>query len=315
MAIADIEELCKGFCELAGAAPPALTRGADGTRAATIRMEGVDVAMQQFADRYEDIVFLAADLGEPPAGRELEAWRLLMEANLRMTGTSAPSFSRSPVTGRAVLHWPCPLMEATVTDFRRRVIALVEAARQWREDHFLDDSTRAHAWFLRDRDARTLPLEAFDADLRRFDELVAAACSPEGPPRTALGPAGRTRHFDFDCDGERTRVVQSVDADPGCLFILASLGPSDASAALEECAALMELGFHLATGNTAARIGREAAGDPSLVCAFTLAGASPARLHAACRMAARIALDWRRDSREARATALSNPLETENHHA
>jgi hypothetical protein len=147
MAISNIEALCAGLCELLGVPSPQLVPNAKGTLAATIRLRGVNVAMQQFANRHADCVFLRVDMGEVYEQHELAAWRVLMQANLRLVGEWAPRFSRHPATGHATLHWPCPLMPLNVPEFHRRVQALVDACCKWREDQFLENADEAHAWF------------------------------------------------------------------------------------------------------------------------------------------------------------------------
>jgi hypothetical protein len=257
MAIANIEALCAGFCDMAGMPPIMLAPDNAGLRSATIRVGGVDVYAQQLDSHNADCVFLSADLGAPQ-DRALEAWQLLLKANLRMVGTSDPVFSRNPSTQRAMVQWAYPLADASVPDFHHRVMSLANMAGDWRDGHFLAEPDKAHAWFQAGFGPSPASQDELEAAHARFDELYRGIFKllnhPEPPTEVTAAQDETARTFSMTLPTMEIRFVQSVNENRDSIFVVACFDPQTPDAPLDEAAAAMEVNFHLATESRSSRV-------------------------------------------------------------
>lgn len=140
MAIASFQVLCEGVCEIFGVTPPALQPDTIGLTGFTLQLQGVDISVVEAPSGSEPAAFMLVEFGAPPAGRELQTWHALLDANFLMLGANAPSFSRNPVTGEVVLQHACTLHDATCEALCHRIRAIAEVAARWRQDYFLGDT-------------------------------------------------------------------------------------------------------------------------------------------------------------------------------
>ncbi len=138
MAIANFEELCGAFCEMAGIEKPRLVRGGHGWSAFTVRMQDVLVTALQVQE-CTDTFYLLAELGPMPEERAVDGWLTLLKFNMPMHVQELPVFSRNPATGEVVLHQPLRLWDASPTDLFERVELLVEMALVWRQTLFMHE--------------------------------------------------------------------------------------------------------------------------------------------------------------------------------
>jgi hypothetical protein len=298
MAVSNIEALCAGFCDMAGMPPTTLAPDNTGLRGATIRVRDVDVYAQQLDAHAADCVFLSADLGDAPEDRALEAWRLLLGANMCMLGTSDPVFSRNPTTHRAMVQWAYPLADASVPDFHQRVMALADTARDWREGHFIADADKAHTWFQAGFGPSPASKGELTAAHASFDELFRGICKvlnqPEPPSEANSAEDQTARTFPLTVHGMDMRVVQSVDENRDSIFLVAYLDPQMPDAPVDEAAAAMELNFHLATDSRSARVAFDAEGNRFMMMnVIPLAGLTPERLLIDAEQIARRAMEMK----------------------
>jgi len=143
LAIANFEELCKGLSEIAGATPPALTPDDQGIIAFSVHLHEVAVSVAHAPQSAPGCAFVLIEFGEVPKDREQAAWTALLDANFLMMGESAPCFSRNPATGQVLLQYAYPFDKATALDLYQGIVKMVDIARRWREDHFLDTDALA----------------------------------------------------------------------------------------------------------------------------------------------------------------------------
>jgi hypothetical protein len=86
----------------------------------------------------EALLFIYADFGELPAGRELPASAALLEANLYLYNGASPVFAISAETGRVVMAQHCLLAMLDAQALSVLLLNLSAKARQWRSDYFLN---------------------------------------------------------------------------------------------------------------------------------------------------------------------------------
>lgn len=140
VAVASFQVLCEGVCGLFEVQPPPLQPDANGLTGFTLQLRGVDISVVEAPAGMAPAVFVLVEFGAPPAGRELDTWHALLDANFLMLGAHAPSFSRNPVTGDVVLQYACTLHEATCEGLCESIRAIADVAARWRQDYFLLDT-------------------------------------------------------------------------------------------------------------------------------------------------------------------------------
>lgn len=143
MAIANFDELCKGLSEIAGVTPPALEADEQGIIAFSVHLHDVAVSVAHAPQSSPGCAFVLIEFGEVPKDSEIAAWTALLDANFLMMGESAPCFSRNPATGQVLLQYAYPFDTATALDLYQGIVKMVDIARRWREDHFLDSASLA----------------------------------------------------------------------------------------------------------------------------------------------------------------------------
>ncbi len=88
---------------------------------------------------HPDMVFIYCDFGDVPIGREAEAYRALLEANLYLYTGIGPAFTVSNETGRVLLahHYFMHDGQNMPSELREVLVDLSTKALAWRADHFL----------------------------------------------------------------------------------------------------------------------------------------------------------------------------------
>lgn len=87
------------------------------------------------------LLFIHADFGLLPEGRELAAALALLEANMFLANGSAPVFSVAPNTKQVVMVQHCALSKTDDRMLLALLTNLAEHALQWRVDYFLNSAT------------------------------------------------------------------------------------------------------------------------------------------------------------------------------
>jgi hypothetical protein len=86
----------------------------------------------------DSLLFIYADFGELPTGRELQAAQALLEANLFLYSGAAPVFAISAETERVVMADHRALDALDAHGLRDLLTDMAAKAKQWRGDYFLD---------------------------------------------------------------------------------------------------------------------------------------------------------------------------------
>ncbi|MBC5766295.1 CesT family type III secretion system chaperone [Ramlibacter albus] len=134
MAVASLEELCAGLCEILGVPPPRLGIDEHGRVAFHVVLRGVTVNLVHCPQSEPEHVFVLFDMGPvgsegPSAIGELQA---LLASNYQLLSTHAPVVSRNPETGDAVLQYVYPLFRATSSGVHALIDAGVDWVSNWR---------------------------------------------------------------------------------------------------------------------------------------------------------------------------------------
>jgi hypothetical protein len=133
MGVASFEDLCRGLCELAGVATPALERDEEGSLAVVVPAEGLEVTLTHEPARSATHVFVLAGVGPLPQGGELDACKALLEINAGLLRHAGLCFSRDPQTGDMLLQQACALDDTTPVGLYQRVRELSVAVHEWRQ--------------------------------------------------------------------------------------------------------------------------------------------------------------------------------------
>jgi hypothetical protein len=136
MPVANFEELCKGFCAMAGCSVPDLSPDPNGEVAVEMEMSDVNVILAHGAATGPNRAVVTAVFGPLPQENELEACRVLMDLNMGLL-TAGAVYGRDPVSGEVVLQDDVNFEDSSVLDVYQRVSRMIEAASNWRQHHFL----------------------------------------------------------------------------------------------------------------------------------------------------------------------------------
>ena len=132
MAVANFEELCKGYCEIAGFPAPSLAPDAHGIEAFHLRLRDVAVTVGHEPAKALERAFVVIEFGPVPKDREEDAWPALLDANFLMLRDGMPIFSRNPVNGDVLLQMSCAFSRVTALELVQLVDAFVGVAIDWR---------------------------------------------------------------------------------------------------------------------------------------------------------------------------------------
>jgi hypothetical protein len=145
MAVANLEELCAGFCEIVKIAPPALSADALGQVAFHVVLRGETVNLVHRPNEFPEHVFVVFELGPVGAEGADAAVQMcaLLDANFAPLQLHAPVFSRNPQTGDVLLQYIYPLFEATPTGLYELIDTGLNSVDRWR--HHVHDGETNHA--------------------------------------------------------------------------------------------------------------------------------------------------------------------------
>jgi hypothetical protein len=136
MAVASFKDLCAGFCEIVGSAPPALQADIEGLVAFHVTLRGATVNLVHYPEKSPGHFFVLFEYG--PVGQDgadaSEQLEALLDANF-VLDVHPPVFSRNPATGEVVLQHVCPLFEATPSGLYELINTGVDRVSQWRQPH------------------------------------------------------------------------------------------------------------------------------------------------------------------------------------
>ena len=142
MAIASFQELCAGFCEIAGVPTPTLTADERGIAAFHVKLRDVTINLLHFPEKSAQHAFILFEYGPLPDDREKarEVMRALLDANYSSLQVYPPRFSLSPNASAAIMQYVYPFFDATPIGLFELVNKGVEQALQWRQSFFLKDA-------------------------------------------------------------------------------------------------------------------------------------------------------------------------------
>ena len=97
-------------------------------------VDGLDVVISLDQRTGPDSIVLHSGLGKVPAQRELEVYRILLEANMMWSGTGDATLAVNSATQDALLCYRMlPMKDLEGPGFVAGVSAFVELARGWRD--------------------------------------------------------------------------------------------------------------------------------------------------------------------------------------
>jgi hypothetical protein len=135
MAVANVEELCAGFCEIAGIQAPVLKPDERGLIAFHVKYRGVTVDVMHCPQRCSDRAFIIIGFGTLSLDDDEDAgWsRAMLRANFVTLQQPQGVFACNPATDEFVLQYTYPLFEATPHALLELVEQGTTAALQWRD--------------------------------------------------------------------------------------------------------------------------------------------------------------------------------------
>ncbi|RZI42202.1 molecular chaperone Tir [Herbaspirillum sp. HC18] len=135
MSKASAIELASRFCELSGLSEPEqLLQGK------AIEIDGVAFSLGHSDGTDGDLLFIYADFGAPPAGKEARVFQALLEANTFLHTGPRAAFAISPETNRVMFIHNMPLATATPEALSDVLADVAVKANEWRAHYFLDKS-------------------------------------------------------------------------------------------------------------------------------------------------------------------------------
>lgn len=277
MTIASFDALCTGCCDILGVPVPHLEADAQGVRAFWVAVRGERITLldtQQ--DPAAPAAVLLADLGEIPEHAELGVWHTLLAANALRPAAGRPRFSRNPHTGRALLHWLCPLAAMETVEVCRRISALAAFASAWNQSAGMDAASMEPLLTVLLPSSAALESDQNEEDAAAFRALYREVCSLLGqaaPAEPAPGRGLRGMSFPVQSGELGFTVAYSPRECPGHAIVRLPVGPASGPHALENARALMDANFALLANPQGAAFGCDRAADTLLLqCAQPLTG-------------------------------------------
>jgi hypothetical protein len=135
MAVANFEELCAGFCEIAGLKAPRLEPDSRGLLAFHVTLRGVTIDVMHQPARSASRFFVIFHLGRLAEKGLREAARLktLLKANFLPDQQSLGVYGCNPGTGDILLQQDCSLLDASPHGLLELIEAGTALASQWQQ--------------------------------------------------------------------------------------------------------------------------------------------------------------------------------------
>lgn len=160
------ETLIHAFCKLCG-----IEGEADSIiNGGPLAVNDVALSLSHNAEISPHTVLVYCDFGEVEEGREAEAYRALLEANMVMYSANGPMYTVSPLTGRVVFANNYPLEALDARSLRNALARLASMAQAWTKSQLLQNpplrARALQAGNLMQRQFGSAPLESdpdFDA--------------------------------------------------------------------------------------------------------------------------------------------------------
>lgn len=135
MAVANFDELCAGFCEIAGVRAPVLQPDASGLAAFHFKFRGVTVDVMHWPHRCAHSAYIAFAFGALPPGDADRAshMELLLMANFVSFWQPQGTFACNPATSNMVLQYTYSLADATAHALFELVEHGTALALEWRD--------------------------------------------------------------------------------------------------------------------------------------------------------------------------------------
>jgi hypothetical protein len=129
------EKLIRSFCELCG-----IEGEAEGIlKGGPLAVNEVVFSISHNVEISPQAVLVYCDFGPVAEGREAEAYRALLEANMVMYSANGPMYTVSPLTSRVVFANNYPLEALDARSLRNVLAKLAGMAKDWRKSQFLQD--------------------------------------------------------------------------------------------------------------------------------------------------------------------------------
>jgi hypothetical protein len=104
----------------------------------TLMIDDFLVALHYGNSQDESGLYTVVECGEPPSEIKEQVLRRLLEKNFFLFGDNQPNFSLCPVTGGVLLMRRSALLSATVESTLDTMSNLLQFAKVWRANQFLD---------------------------------------------------------------------------------------------------------------------------------------------------------------------------------
>ena len=131
MAVSNFEELCKGYCEIAGVQAPELAEDTHGLTAFHHRIREVTVTVAKHRSA-TDAAFVIAEFGPVPQGHEAKIWNSLLTANHELVRQRSGGYSRNPGNHDVLFQFGFRLDTGSPLDLYRAIEQVVDEAGEWR---------------------------------------------------------------------------------------------------------------------------------------------------------------------------------------
>jgi hypothetical protein len=125
----DFVRVIERFCEHCGLGDP--TRILQG---GAVAVDGIAFSLIYSEQVDPDLLFLYADYGEVPPGREAEVYRALLEMNLHVYTGRGPVLTLSADSGHVVRAEHCPLVDLKPQALYTAMVKIAGDAKAWRDD-------------------------------------------------------------------------------------------------------------------------------------------------------------------------------------
>jgi hypothetical protein len=132
--------LIEGFCKVCG-----LDNAGRILDGGSIIVNEVTFSLIYSENVNPELLFIYCDFGDPPVGREADAYRALLEANLYLYSGTGPTFSISRETRRVLFADQLRLDKGTPEELHAILLRMADKAHAWRADYFLGKNSKGAA--------------------------------------------------------------------------------------------------------------------------------------------------------------------------